>query len=91
LSKYMKELPSDNESRKAVLSQVDSIVDAYLQIDSAKDMIKDAKTYVQDKYGVDGGFVDGIAKLKYDLEYNERKKAEKIEADKELLDLVENL
>jgi hypothetical protein len=35
--------------------------------------------------------VNNIAQIKYDLEYNERKKAEKIEADKELLDLVENL
>jgi dTDP-D-glucose 4,6-dehydratase len=91
MSKYMKELPSDSESRKAILSQVDTIVDAMLQIDSAKDVIKDSKTYVQDKYGVCGTYVNNIAQIKYDLEYNERKKAEKIEADKELLDLVENL
>jgi dTDP-D-glucose 4,6-dehydratase len=91
MSKFLKELPSDSESRKAILSQVDTIVDAMLQIDSAKDVIKDSKMYVQDKYGVDGGYVNSIAQIKYDIEYNERKKAEKIEADKELLDLVENL
>jgi dTDP-D-glucose 4,6-dehydratase len=91
MSKYMKELPSDNESRKNILAQVDTIVDAMLQIDSAKDVIKDSKTYVQDKYGVCGTYVNNIAQIKYDIEYNERKKAEKIEADKELLDLVENL
>jgi hypothetical protein len=49
MSKFLKELPSDSESRKAILSQVDTIVDAMLQIDSAKDVIKDSKTYVQDK------------------------------------------
>jgi dTDP-D-glucose 4,6-dehydratase len=91
MSKFLKELPNDNESRKNILSQVDTIVDAMLQIDSAKDLIKDSKTYVQDKYGVDGGYVNNIAQIKYDIEYNERKKAEKIEADKELLDLVESL
>jgi hypothetical protein len=91
MSKYMKELPSDNESRKNILAQVDTIVDDMLQIDSAKDVIKDSKTYVQDKYGVCGTYVNNIAQIKYDIEYNERKKAEKIEADKELLDLVENL
>jgi len=91
MSKFLKELPNDNESRKNIMSQVDTIVDAMLQIDSAKDVIKDSKTYVQDKYGVDGGYVNSIAQIKYDIEYNERKKAEKIEADKELLDLVENL
>ena len=91
MSKFLKELPSDNESRKNIMSQVDTIVDAMLQIDSAKDVIKDSKAYVQDKYGVDGGYVNSIAQIKYDLEYNERKKAEKIEADKELLDLVESL
>jgi dTDP-D-glucose 4,6-dehydratase len=91
MSKFLKELPSDSESRKAILSQVDTIVDAMLQIDSAKDVIKDSKMYVQDKYGVDGGYVNSIAQIKYDLEYNECKRAEKIEADKELLDLVENL
>jgi len=91
MSKFLKELPNDNESRKNIMAQVDTIVDAMLQIDSAKDVIKDSKTYVQDKYGVDGGYVNSIAQIKYDIEYNERKKAEKIEADKELLDLVENL
>jgi dTDP-D-glucose 4,6-dehydratase len=91
MSKYLKELPNDNESRKNIMAQVDTIVDAMLQIDSAKDVIKDSKTYVQDKYGVDGGYVNSIAQIKYDIEYNERKRAEKIEADKELLDLVENL
>jgi dTDP-D-glucose 4,6-dehydratase len=91
MSKFLKELPSDNESRKNIMAQVDTIVDAMLQIDSAKDVIKDSKTYVQDKFGVDGGYVNSIAQIKYDIEYNERKKAEKIEADKELLDLVENL
>ncbi len=91
MSKYMKELPNDNESRKNILSQVDTIVDAMLQIDSAKDVIKDSKTYVKDTYGVCGTYVNSIAQIKYDIEYNERKKAKKIEADKELLDLVENL
>jgi hypothetical protein len=91
MSKFLKELPSDSESRKAILSQVDTIVDAMLQIDSAKDVIKDSKMYVQDKYGVCGTYVNSIAQIKYDIEYNERKKAEKIAADKELLDLVENL
>jgi dTDP-D-glucose 4,6-dehydratase len=91
MSKYLKELPNDNESRKNIMAQVDTIVDAMLQIDSAKDVIKDSKTYVQDKYGVDGGYVNSIAQIKYDIEYNERKRADKIEADKELLDLVENL
>lgn len=91
MSKYMKELPQDNEAKKSCLNAVGAIVDAMLEMDSLKDVIKDQKTYVQDKYGVDGSYIEGIAKIKYDLKYNERKKAEKILADAELVEMVESM
>lgn len=89
MSKYAKELPQDPEARKAVLKEVDKIVDALLEINSLNDVIKDAKSYVQDRYEVDGGYIKGLADIKYDLEYNEQKKAGKIREQGEMLELVE--
>ena len=43
----------------------------------------------QDKYEVDGGYIKGLADIKYDLEYNEQKKAGKIREQSEMLEIVE--
>lgn len=91
MSKYSKELPSSQEDRKAVLTEVDKIVDALLEIQSLQDLIKDSKTYCQDKHGIDGGYVKSLADIKYDIEYNERKKADKIAEQAELVEFVEGL
>lgn len=91
MSKYSKELPSSQEDRKAVLVEVDKIVDALLEIQSLQDLIKDSKTYVQDKYGVCGGYVKSLADIKYDIEYCERKKANKIAEQSELVEFVDKL
>lgn len=89
MSKYAKELPSSPEERKAVLTEVDKIVDALLEIQSLQDLIKDSKTYCQDKYEVCGGYVKSLADIKYDILYNERKKADKIAEQAELVEFVE--
>lgn len=91
MSKYSKELPSSPEDRKAILNEVDKIVDALLEIQSLQDVIKDAKSYCQDRYAVDGGYVKSLADIKYDILYNERKKADKIAEQAELVEFVEGL
>jgi hypothetical protein len=91
MSKYAKELPTTSEDRKAVVAEIDKIVDAMLEMQSLKDVIKDAKTYCQDKFEVDGGYVAALAQLKFDKLYEEGKKAEKIAEQAEMLEIVESL
>lgn len=67
MSKYAKELPQDIEARKAVLSEVNKIVDAMMEINTLNNMIEDSKTYVQEIFGVDGDYVKEVANIKYDL------------------------
>lgn len=89
MSKYSKEWPSDTSTQNALVKAMDEVADAMLEIQGANELIKTVKEDVQEKYGFDGATFMNYAKLKFDIIYNEGKKAEKIREQSDVVDIVE--
>lgn len=75
-------LPSDQAERKRLKGVVKELVDAQIQLDAAKDLIKSILEVEKEK-GYDTGFIKKLAELSYDIEFNEKKKVAAIELSAE--------
>lgn len=71
-------LPSDISERKRLKGVVSELVDAQIQLDAAKDLIKSILEVEKDK-GYDTGFIKDLATFHYDYSFNEKKKIEAAE------------
>lgn len=83
-------LPSDQAERKRLKGVVQELVDAQVQLDSAKDLIKSILEVEKEK-GYDTGFIKKLAELSYDYEYGEKRKIEAIELNAERITETEIL
>lgn len=71
-------LPSCQVERKRLKGVVEELVDAQIQLDAAKDLIKSILEVEKEK-GYDGGYIKDLATFHYDHEFNEKKKIEAAE------------
>ena len=83
-------LPSDQAERKRLKGVVRELVDAQVQLDAAKDLIKSILEVEKEK-GYDTGFIKDLATFHYDYEYNEKKKIEAAELKSERITETEIL
>lgn len=83
-------LPSDQAERKRLKGVVQELVDAQVQLDAAKDLIKSILEVEKEK-GYDTGFIKTLAKFHYDHEFNENKKIQATELEAERITETEIL
>lgn len=83
-------LPSDQAERKRLKGVVQELVDAQVQLDAAKDLIKSILEVEKEK-GYDTGFIKDLSNFHYDHEYNEKKKIEAAELKAERITETEIL
>lgn len=82
----MKDMPQGVEERKAIQNNINEIVDSLLRIQGEKEQIAAIKEVAESKYGVDGKWVESLAKFRYDELYGESKKIQKAMETSEQLD-----
>lgn len=87
----LKEIPNDPSARKALGGYIDELVDILVQQKALTELIASIKETAGEKQDLDGGFVMGLAKIKYDSLYNENENNDKALVKAEVIDQVKSL
>lgn len=79
-------LPSDPAERKRLKGVIEELVNAQVQLDAAKDLIKSILDTEKETHGYDLGFIKDLATFDYDYNYNEQKKIQAAETKAERIE-----
>lgn len=74
MSDKINHLPSCQQERKRLKGVIEELVNAQVQLDAAKDLIKSILDTEKETHGYDISFIKDLASFEYDFLFNEQKK-----------------